>query len=124
MSKVYNLKKKYDDEVKANLLKRFDYLNKMSVPKIEKVVINRGLGEAVSNSKIVEQTVDQFIRMTGQIPITTKSKKSISNFKVREGQIIGCKVTLRRKKMYDFITKLININIVFISNIYNIILDN
>jgi large subunit ribosomal protein L5 len=111
MSKVFNLKKKYDEEVKSGLLKKFDYLSVMSIPKIEKIVINRGLGEAVSNSKVVELTVDQFIRISGQKPVTTKAKKSISNFKVREGQVIGCKVTLRGKKMYDFITKLINISI-------------
>ncbi|RAP35217.1 50S ribosomal protein L5 [Candidatus Marinamargulisbacteria bacterium SCGC AAA071-K20] len=111
MSKVYNLKKKYENEVKKDLLKKFDHLNVMSIPKIEKIVINRGLGEAVSNSKVVELTIDQFLRITGQKPVPTKSKKSISNFKVREGQVIGCKITLRSKKMYDFITKLINISI-------------
>jgi len=111
MSDKYNLKSKYENELKLELQKKFNSMNIMSIPKLEKIVINRGLGEAVVNSKVVEQTVDQFIRITGQKPVTTKAKKSISNFKIRDGQVIGCKVTLRRQKMYDFLTKLINISI-------------
>ena len=81
----------------------------MQIPKIEKIVINRGLGEAATNTKVIESTLDLLLKISGQKPMPTKAKKSISNFKIREGQIIGAKVTLRNEKMYDFYTKLLNV---------------
>jgi large subunit ribosomal protein L5 len=104
-----NLKKKYQSEVRQSLQESFQYGNVMQVPRLIKVVINRGLGEAVTNGKSVELTFDQMYAMTGQKPLITQAKKSISNFKLREGQSIGCKVTLRGDRMYDFLNKLFNI---------------
>jgi len=106
---TYNLKKKYTDEVVPELKKKFDFPNVMSIPKLEKVVINRGMGEVTTNTKVIELTYNQLAKITGQKPVLTKAKKAISNFKIRENQVIGCKVTLRGEKMYDFLTKLINI---------------
>lgn len=104
-----NLKKKYKEQVKPALQENFQYRNVMEIPKLVKVVINRGVGEAVSNGKIVELTFDQMYALTGQKPLITQAKKSISNFKLREGQAIGCKVTLRGDRMYDFLNKLFNV---------------
>ncbi|RAP26451.1 50S ribosomal protein L5 [Candidatus Marinamargulisbacteria bacterium SCGC AG-333-B06] len=104
-----NLKEQYNTIIKDELVKKFDYKNVMAIPKIEKIVINRGLGEVVTNNKALNTSIEQFIAITGQKPILRKAKVAISNFKIREGQVIGCKVTLRSKKMYDFLTKLINI---------------
>jgi len=106
---AFSLKEKYKKEAVPVLVSKYSYKSSMQVPRLVKVVINRGIGEAVSNSKVVEYTAEQFAALTGQKPLLTKSKKSISNFKIREGQIIGCKVTLRSKKMYDFLTKLIKV---------------
>ncbi len=106
---MYKIKERYVKEVRKELKEKWSYKNDFLIPKIEKIVINRGMGESVSNSKIIESTVEQFIAITGQKPILAKSKKSISNFKLREGNIIGCKVTLRGRKMYDFLTKFINV---------------
>ena len=106
---MYKLKEKYEKEVRKSLQDKWSYKNKFLVPQIEKIVINRGMGESVNNSKIIESTVEQFISITGQKPVLAKAKKSISNFKLREGNIIGCKVTLRGKKLYDFLTKFINV---------------
>ena len=107
--KKLNIKEKYKSEVIESMLKKHNYKNVMSVPKISKVVINRGMGEAVSNSKVIDYTVEQIKSITGQKPVLTKAKKSVSNFKIREKQVIGAKVTLRSAKMYDFLTKLIHI---------------
>jgi len=104
-----SLKAIYNKKIKQHLEKKFELTNKNSVPKLEKIVLNRGLGEVVNNNKVVDITVKQFIAITGQKPILTKSKKAISNFKIRKDQILGCKVTLRSDKMYDFLSKLINI---------------
>jgi large subunit ribosomal protein L5 len=104
-----SLKDKYNKEVKPELQKKYNYKNVMQIPAITKVIINRGLGEAAANSKLIEGCVDEFKDLTGQKPVVTHAKKSISNFKIRQGQAIGCKVTLRSKKMYDFLSKLINI---------------
>lgn len=109
MKHVKNLKLEYNERIKNALQEKFAYKNINQIPKIEKVVLNRGCGEANSNSKIIDYTVEQMIAVTGQKPIVTKAKNSISNFKLRQGQAIGCKVTLRGDKMYEFITKLINI---------------
>ena len=102
-------KENYEKTIKSKLKEQFKYANNMRVAKLEKIVLNRGLGEANTNSKAIEITFDQFKLITGQKPVLTKAKKSISNFKLREEQVIGCKVTLRGEKMYDFLTKLVNI---------------
>jgi len=99
----------YKDEVISNLREQFEYDNVMAVPKLEKIVINSGVGEAVENEKRLETVSDNIAKITGQRPIVTKSKKSISNFKIRKGMPIGCKVTLRKKKMYEFLDRLINL---------------
>lgn len=101
------LKKHYLTVVRDEMSKKFQYSNVMEVPRLVKIVINRGLGEAITNSKVVEYSMDQLLAITGQKPVLAKAKKSISNFKLREGQPIGCKVTLRSEKMFDFLTKLI-----------------
>lgn len=106
---MLDLKNKYKKEVKSKLQEQFNYKNIMEIPEVLKVSINRGLGESINNSKVIESSFDQLIKITGQKPVFTKAKKSISNFKLREGQIVGIKVTLRNKKMYDFIQKLVNV---------------
>ncbi|WP_044035673.1 50S ribosomal protein L5 [Candidatus Arthromitus sp. SFB-rat-Yit] len=103
------LKEKYINEVTKKLIERFKYTNLMQVPKIEKVVLNIGVGEAKDNSKILEAVVNDMRLISGQKPVICKAKKSISNFKLRENMPIGCKVTLRRNRMYDFIDKLFNV---------------
>ncbi len=108
--KPKNLQELYKTDIKPSLQSKFQLKNVMSVPSLEKIVINRGFGkEAVVSKNVVAITVDQFTAITGQKPVLTKSKKAISNFKLRKDLIIGCKVTLRSKKMYDFLTKLINV---------------
>lgn len=99
----------YKDDVVSNLQEQFEYANIMAVPKLEKIVINCGVGEAVENEKVLETVSNNLAKITGQRPITTKAKKSISNFKIRDGMPIGCKVTLRKKKMYEFLDRLINL---------------
>lgn len=106
---MYDLKQKYEKEIVPALMKQFNYPNPMMVPKITKVVVNRGIGEATQNSKLIDAFVEELAMISGQKPLITKAKKSIATFKVREGQAIGCKVTLRRKKMYEFLTKFINL---------------
>ena len=107
--KKQNIKDIYKKDVIKKLQEKYNYKSVMAVPKIEKIIINRGLGEATVNQKVIELTVNQFVAITGQIPVLCRSKKAISNFKIRKDQIIGCKVTLRSNKMYDFLTKFINI---------------
>lgn len=104
-----NLKEKYNKEIKSKLQDKFDFKNVHQIPKLEKIVINRGLGEVVVNNKALNITVEQFIAITGQKPVFRKAKDAISNFKIRKDQVIGCKVTLRSTRMYDFLNKLINI---------------
>ena len=99
----------YKEEVLPALVKEFDYKNVMQAPKLEKIVLNIGLGEAKDNVKLLESAVDEIRTITGQQPVITKAKKSVSNFKLREGQSIGVKVTLRGQKMEDFFDKLVNI---------------
>lgn len=103
------LKEKYKTTVVPNLVKQFNYSSVMQVPAIEKVIINIGVGEAVSNTKLLDEAVAELTQITGQAPVVTRAKKSIANFKLREGMPIGCKVTLRQEKMYDFLDKLFNI---------------
>lgn len=103
------LKEKYTDEVIEALMEKFQYQNVMQVPKLEKVVINMGVGQAKDNPKVLEAAVSELEIIAGQKPILTHAKKSIANFKLREGMKIGTKVTLRGEKMYDFLDKLMNI---------------
>ena len=103
------LKEKYQEEVISYLMDKFGYTNVMQVPKLEKVIVNIGLGEAKDNPKALESAVNDLTIITGQKPIVTKAKKSIANFKLREGHAIGTKATLRGEKMYDFLDKLMNV---------------
>ncbi len=103
------LKDRYENEIVPAMMEKFSYKNKLEVPKIEKVVVNMGLGEAKDNAKIIENAVNDMTIITGQKPIVTKAKKSIAAFKLREGMPIGCKVTLRSYKMYSFVDRLISI---------------
>jgi len=103
------LKELYNSEVRKKLQDEFKIKNAMAVPKIEKVVLNMGVGEAIQNAKILDSAVDELSQITGQKPVVTKAKKSIASFKLREGQSIGTMVTLRGEKMYEFLDRLINI---------------
>ena len=103
------LKEKYVKEVSPSLKKKHNYETVMEIPKLEKIVINMGVGDATLNSKLLEAAVKDLTQISGQKPVITKAKKSIAGFKVREGQAIGCKVTLRGDKMYNFMDKLISI---------------
>ena len=105
------LREKYENSVKAELSNKFNYASTMEIPKIEKIVINMGCGDAVANSKVLDDAVAELTQIAGQKPIITKAKKSIANFKLREGMPIGCKVTLRGEKMYEFFDKLISITL-------------
>jgi large subunit ribosomal protein L5 len=103
------LKETYQKEIVGALMKKFGYKNIMQVPKMEKVVINMGIGEAKENVKILDAAASDLQTITGQKPVITKAKKSIANFKIREGMPIGCKVTLRGERMYEFVDRLINL---------------
>lgn len=105
------LKSKYDSEVVGALKEKFQYENPMQVPKLEKITVNMGLGEAKDNSKILESAVKEIAMITGQRPVVTKAKKSIANFKVRQGMPVGAKVTIRGERMYAFADKLFNISL-------------
>ena len=99
----------YREEIRANMKEQFGYKNEMQIPRVEKVVLNMGLGEGVSDKKKVEAAIAELELIAGQKPLPTKSKKSIATFKLRDGMVIGAKVTLRRDKMYEFIDSLVNI---------------
>ena len=103
------LLEKYNNEIVPEMIKKFGYKNIMQVPKLSKVIVNMGVGEAKDNSKVLESAMKDMEIITGQKPIITKAKKSIANFKIREGMNIGCKVTLRGSKMYDFTDRLVNL---------------
>jgi len=103
------LKDLYQEKVMPALMKRFGYQNRMEVPRLEKIVINMGLGEAIQNIKILDSAVQELSQITGQKPIITKAKKSIAQFKLRTGMPIGCMVTLRKERMYEFFSRLVNI---------------
>ncbi|HHW44548.1 MAG TPA: 50S ribosomal protein L5 [Desulfotomaculum sp.] len=103
------LKDKYKDEVVRAMMNKFGYKNIMQVPKLEKVVINMGVGEAIHNSKAMDAAVNDLATITGQRPVVTRAKKSIAAFKVRQGMTVGCKVTLRGDRMYEFVDKLFNV---------------
>jgi len=103
------LKEKYTNDVIPSLVEKFNYENVMEVPKLDKIVINMGMGVAKDNPKALETAIEELKIITGQNPVTTKAKKSVSNFKLREGMPIGAKVTLRGSRMYDFLDKLMNV---------------
>ncbi len=103
------LKEQYKEKIIPALIKEFNYKNIMQVPKLEKIVINMGLGEAIQNAKVLESAQSELAAITGQKPVITRAKKSIANFKLRAGMPIGCKVTLRRNRMYEFFDRLVNV---------------
>ena len=103
------LKDMYKNEIVDAMTKKFEYANVMQVPKLDKVVINMGIGEAKENSKVLDAAISDLEKIAGQKVVSTKAKKSVANFKLREGQPIGCKVTLRGEKMYEFADRLINL---------------
>ena len=105
------LHKKYVEEIVPSLVKKFDYTSVMQVPKIDKIVLNMGVGDAVANSKNLDSAVEELTLISGQKPLVTKAKKSIASFRLREGMAIGAKVTLRGNRMYDFLDKLINVSL-------------
>jgi len=108
MSRLYDT---YKDEIVPAMIKKFGYKNIMEVPKLEKVVVNMGVGEAKENAKVLDAAVGDMEKITGQKAIITKAKKSVANFKIREGMPIGCKVTLRGERMYEFVDRLINLSL-------------
>jgi large subunit ribosomal protein L5 len=105
------LKTKYISEVTPSLMEKFNYTTVMQTPKVDKIVINMGVGDAVSNSKNLDKAVEELALISGQKPIITKAKKSIAGFRLREGMPIGCKVTLRGERMYEFLDKLVSVSL-------------
>ena len=105
------LQERYQNEIKGNLMKKFNYSSPMQAPKLVKIVINLGVGDAIANPKALDEAVADLTAIAGQKPVVTKAKKSIANFKLREGMPIGCKVDLRGEKMYEFLDKLVNISL-------------
>lgn len=105
------LQERYENEVVKSLMEKFNYSSKMQAPKIEKIVLNIGVGDAVSNSKLLDDAVNELTLITGQKPVVTRAKKSIAGFKLREGQPVGVKVTLRGENMYNFFEKLVRIGL-------------
>ena len=103
------LQEKYENSVRAELANKFAYKSSMQIPKVEKIVINMGIGDAVANVKVLDDAVEELTLITGQKPVVTKARKSIANFKLREGMPIGCKVTLRGERMYQFLDKLVSV---------------
>jgi large subunit ribosomal protein L5 len=103
------LKEYYIKEVIPALMREFKYKNPMEIPKIEKIVVNMGLGEAIQNAKILDSAVEELSAIVGQKPVITKAKKSIATFKLRQGMSIGCRVTLRKDRMYEFFDRLVNV---------------
>ncbi|MFP8489391.1 50S ribosomal protein L5 [Gracilimonas sp. Q87] len=99
----------YKEEIRDSLREEFEYENPMAIPKLQKIVINVGVGDAITDKKVLDTVVDNVAAITGQQPVTTKAKKSISNFKLREGMPIGCKVTLRQRIMFEFLDRLVNL---------------
>ncbi|MDD2352149.1 MAG: 50S ribosomal protein L5 [Candidatus Caldatribacteriota bacterium] len=121
---VPRLKQKYQQEVIPAIMKKYNYTNKMAVPKIEKIVINMGLGKAREDAKIIDEATEVITAITGQKPVITKSSKSISNFSIRKGMPVGCKVTLRSNRMYEFLDRLINVAIARIRDFQGISPDS
>jgi large subunit ribosomal protein L5 len=108
VANLVGLRERYEKEVVPAMMKEFGYKNPMQVPRLEKVVLNIGMGEAISNMKLLETAVTELAQITGQKPVVTKAKKSIAGFKLREGMPIGCKVTLRHERMYEFLQRLLH----------------
>lgn len=106
-----SLMERYQNDVVKSLVEKFNYSSSMQAPKVEKIVLNIGVGDAVSNSKLLDEAVNELTLITGQKPVITRAKKSIAGFKLREGAPIGCKVTLRGERMYEFLDKLVNISL-------------
>tara|TARA_B100000678_G_scaffold28298_1_gene20997 strand:- start:3825 stop:4409 length:585 start_codon:yes stop_codon:yes gene_type:complete len=106
---IPRMRKLYDDEIAKAMKAKFNYANDMEIPRLEKVVLNMGVGEATQDRKKVDQAVSEMERIAGQKPVVTKAKKSIAQFKLREGMAIGCKVTLRRERMFEFVDRLVTI---------------
>jgi large subunit ribosomal protein L5 len=105
------LQQVYQDQIVGSLTDKFQYKSAMEVPRITKITLNMGVGEALGDKKILENAVSDMTKISGQKPVVTKARKSIANFKVREGWPIGCKVTLRRERMYEFLDRLVNVSI-------------
>ena len=105
------LNQRYNDEIVNKLMKKYNYKSVMQAPKLVKIVVNMGVGDAIGNPRALEEAVEELTAITGQKPVITKAKKSIANFKLREGMQIGCKVTLRGERMYDFFDKLVTISL-------------
>ena len=105
------LRQKYENEVKNQMVEKFGYKSVMQIPTIDKIVINMGIGDAVSNSKVLDEAVAELALITGQKPVITRAKKPIAGFRLREGMPIGCKVTLRGERMYDFLDKLVSVSL-------------
>lgn len=105
------LMERYQNDVVKSLVEKFNYSSSMQAPKVEKIVLNIGVGDAVSNSKLLDEAVNELTLITGQKPVITRAKKSIAGFKLREGAPIGCKATLRGERMYEFLDKLVNISL-------------
>ena len=103
------LREQYENEIKDAMIKKFGYKNAMEIPKLDKIVVNMGVGEAKENAKVLEAAVKDMEAITGQKAVTTKAKNAIANFKIREGMPIGCKTTLRGDKMYEFLDRLVNL---------------
>ena len=103
------LREKYDAEIKSAMTEKFGYKNVMQIPKLDKIVINMGVGEAKENAKVLDTAIKDLETITGQKAVVTRAKKSVANFKLREGQAIGCKVTLRGERMYEFLDRLVNL---------------
>ncbi len=103
------LKNKYNSEVVPSMMQKFGYKNIMQVPRLEKVILNMGVGEAIQNAKAIDAAVNDLMVVTGQRPVVTKAKKSIAAFKLRAGMTVGCKLTLRGDRMYEFVDKLVNV---------------
>ncbi len=103
------LKERYTKEIAPKLMKEFGYTNPMQVPRLKKLLINMGLGEAIQNVKVLDSAMEELRAITGQKPVATKAKKSIANFKLRKGMSIGCMVTLRKERMYEFFDRLVNV---------------
>ena len=115
---------RYRKEAVPALMKHFGYKNIMQVPRLTKIVVNMGLGEAISNIKVLDQAVIELAQITGQKPVVTKAKKSVASFKLREGMSIGAMVTLRKKRMYDFLDRLVNIGLPRVRDFKGVPLDS
>lgn len=121
---VPRLLSKYRDEIMPAMMERFGYKNKLQVPRILKIVVNMGVGEGTGDIKIIEKAAEELSIITGQKPIITRAKKAIANFKIREGQPVGCKVTLRRKRMFEFLDRLINVALPRIRDFRGVSIDS